>query len=293
MRFLILFFSGTGNTHYVAHYLARKIGSLPLEITIRSVEQVEAEAVPEFDLLAVGFPVYAASAPPFFQEYLHRLPHGEGRGAFAFCTKGAFAGSADRRVLQGLTAQGYVGLGSSSVLMPGTDGLAFVAKNGWMARWAQNKDFDHLASADRLADRIGAVIKELLAGKRAVELRVLDRRAGLSPANRLWRWAYEQSTAPLKQRFAADDRCTRCGLCVHICPSHNIRLEEDGVHFADRCVMCMRCVHQCPQEAIQIGRGTVSKFRYQGPKGDFHPLTAYGLGRDGEQEARENDHSGR
>ena len=39
----------------------------------------------------------------------------------------------------------------------------------------------------------------------------------------------------------------------------------------------MRCIHQCPQEAVQIGRGTVGKFRWRGSGGDFKPLRLYGL----------------
>jgi hypothetical protein len=34
----------------------------------------------------------------------------------------------------------------------------------------------------------------------------------------------------------------------------------------------MRCIHRCPEQAIQIGKNTVGKFRWQGPKGQFDPL---------------------
>ena len=57
MKLLILYFSGTGNTDYVAHYLARQWANLPVEIELRSVEQQPAEAVTDFDVLAAGFPV--------------------------------------------------------------------------------------------------------------------------------------------------------------------------------------------------------------------------------------------
>jgi hypothetical protein len=35
----------------------------------------------------------------------------------------------------------------------------------------------------------------------------------------------------------------------------------------------MRCIHNCPEEAIQIGRATIDKYRWHGPKGDFKPLS--------------------
>lgn len=281
MRLLILFFSGTGNTHYVSGYLARKLEHLPIEIVVRSIEQVPAEAVPEFDLIAVGFPIYAADSPPFFQDYLRHLPPGENRGAFVFSTKGAFAGGANRRNLQRLALQGYVPLGDVSVGMPGNDGLAFVSKNSWMARRAENKDFEHLKSADRLARRMEEILRGMLVGQSARDYRARMPRnsggAGPSLTNRLWQAAYERFTEPFKQRLYADDRCNRCLLCVQICPAHNIRFEDGQIRFADRCYLCMRCIHQCPQEAVQIGRGTVGKFRWRGPGGDFKPLRLYGL----------------
>lgn len=280
MRLLILYFSGTGNTHYVAWYLARKLEQLPIEITVRSIEQVPDGAVPEFDLLAAGFPVYAADSPPFFQDYLRRLPPGEGKGAFVFSTKGAFDGGAGRRNLQRLASQGYVPLGNVSVGMPGNDGLAFVSKNSWMARMAKNKDFEHLKSADGLARRMAEVVRGMLAGQSARDHQVRISRstgsAGPSLSTRLWRAAYEHFTTPFKRRFYTDERCNRCLLCVQICPAHNVRLEGGQIRFADRCYLCMRCIHQCPQEAIQIGRGTVGKFRWRGPGGDFNPLQLYG-----------------
>jgi flavodoxin len=95
MKLIILYFSGTGNTDYVAHYLA-KLDHLPIEIELRSVERQPAEKLTDFDVLAVGFPVYECESPRSFRAYLERLAPGEGRGAFVFCTKGALAGNAVR-----------------------------------------------------------------------------------------------------------------------------------------------------------------------------------------------------
>ena len=52
MKMLFLYFSGTGNTDYVAHYLARKLAHLPVEMNLRSMEWQPAEQVVDFDLLA-------------------------------------------------------------------------------------------------------------------------------------------------------------------------------------------------------------------------------------------------
>ncbi len=277
MKLLFLYFSGTGNTDYVAHYLARQMALTQaqpaLEVELRSMEWQSAEALTDFNLLAVGFPVYAADSPEFVQAYLKHLPAGEGRGAFVFCTKGAFAGSAVQRSLRRLGAQGYVPLGGGSVLMPGTDGLSMVSKNSWMARKALEKDYEQLKDADHLAEDMASVLTDLLGGRPTEALRLaLPTRTGASLSDQVWAFLYKATENWARARLHADERCEGCGLCARLCPVNSVELRGGRPHFAEHCVLCIRCLHACPQEAIQIGKLTVGKFRWKGPKGDFKPL---------------------
>jgi ferredoxin len=272
MKLLILYFSGTGNTDYVAHYLADRLADLPLDIELRSVEQQPAETIDDFDVLAVGFPVYECEAPRFLRSYLERLASGEGRGAFVFCTKGAAAGNAVRHNLRRLVQRGYVPLGGASIAMPGSDGLAFIRKDGWLARAALQKDYDRLKAADHLLRRMRKILSSLAEGEPVDSFR---QPLPLSVPSVLFEWLwstlYELFGSYLRIRFWADDRCTGCALCVRLCPVDNVQLHEQRPRFADRCILCMRCIHACPEEAVQIGRGTVDRFRWRGPKGDFKP----------------------
>lgn len=277
MKLQILYFSGTGNTDYVARYLARHLAlEIPqpaLEIDARPIEWQPADQVSGFELIAVGFPVYAADSPKLFQDYLDELPPGEGRGAFAFCTKGAYAGRAVQRTLLRLAARSYVPLGGGSVIMPGTDGLSMTSRNSWLARKALAKDYDRLQDADRLIDDMTAIIGQLVRGHSAEALRPSRSRGdGATWLDRLWAWCYRLAEDYTRDRLYADKGCNGCGLCERICPVENIQQSNGHPQFASQCMLCLRCLHACPQEAIQIGKLTVGKFRWKGPKGNFQPL---------------------
>jgi len=276
VKLLVLFFSGTGNTEYVARYLARHLADASIdpmmEIELRSIEWQAAEAVDDFDLLALGFPVYAGDAPGLVQEYLERLPPGEGRGAFVFCTKGLVAGGAVRRNLGRLAARGYLPLGGGSVLMPGTDGLSMVGKDSAMARKAREKDYDHLPDADLVAEALALALREWAPTPAWQGLDRSGSSSGATWADRVWAWLYGATERYARSRLHADERCVACGLCARLFPAQVIELRGDRPRFGEGCALCLRCLHACPQEAIQIGRLTKGKFRWKGPKGDFQPL---------------------
>ena len=272
MKLLTLYFSGTGNTAYVAGYLADRLAQHPVQIELQTLEQQPPSTFDGFDLLMIGFPVYACDAPRFYQAYLDDLPPGRGRGAFVFCTKGAYAGGAVRRSLQRLASQGYVPLAGGSVLMPGTDGLSLISQDSWLARKAFEKDYDHLEDADRLIDRLAAILADLSDGRRPEDLRLpLPSRSRRGLTDRIWAWLYERTEDYARARLHADGRCQGCGLCARTCPVGAIQIEDNRPSFDNSCALCIRCLHNCPQQAIQIGRLTVGKVRWHGPKGEFKP----------------------
>jgi ferredoxin len=273
MRLLVLYFSGTGNTDYVARYLAHRLDRGRVDVDLRSIEWQPPEEVTSFDLLALGFPVYAGDSPRFVQTYLEQLPVGRNRGAFVFCTKGAYAASAVGLNLQRLAMRGYVPLLGGDVTMPGTDGLSMISKNSWMAHKALQKDYDRLQDASRLVEQMNGVLLELADGGPIETLRMsLPPQLKRTLSDRLWAYLYRATERWARARLHADDRCEGCSLCARICPVDNVALRDGHAHFADRCILCLRCLHACPQEAIQIGKLTSGKFRWKGPKADFKPL---------------------
>ncbi len=44
--------------------------------------------------------------------------------------------------------------------------------------------------------------------------------------------------------------CTGCGICVDICPTGAIELNDVAKIIVDKCSNCRDCIDECPVEAI-------------------------------------------
>ena len=62
--------------------------------------------------------------------------------------------------------------------------------------------------------------------------------------------------------FKSDDKCTGCGKCAKNCPMNNIKLNDGKPIWDKNCTHCMACICYCPVEAIEYGKKSVGKPRY-------------------------------
>ena len=65
--------------------------------------------------------------------------------------------------------------------------------------------------------------------------------------------------------FYAKECCTGCGHCVQVCPLNNIRLQDGRPVWGRQCTHCMACICGCPTQAIEYGKKSQGKPRYQCP----------------------------
>ena len=64
------------------------------------------------------------------------------------------------------------------------------------------------------------------------------------------------------EAFRATGACIGCGKCVELCPLNNIHLENGKPVWGKNCTHCMACICYCPKEAIEYGKKSKGKPRY-------------------------------
>lgn len=246
---LMLYFSGTGNSRYIAQQFSRRI-----QADCHSIEEAIDfdRLIGATDTVAFCYPIYGSCVPRILREFT--AAHA---GALAnkklviLCTQMMFSGDGARAFTDLLAGSAQRVLYAEHFNMPNN------ICNLWIFPIREGERRRKLRAADKKLDR---VCSELEQG--VVRLR------GWSKASRLLGQVQNASWPMVEEKnratFQADGDCTRCGLCVQLCPMHNLTLTDDGIEQRGNCILCYRCVNACPCCAATVLLHSKPQRQYRG-----------------------------
>lgn len=238
---MIYYFSGTGNSEWVARSLAELTHDSVTRITKETLQPLDVKKDETFGLV---FPIYAWSLPKMVSDFLKNISIECGAYCYAVCTCGAEAGYA----MHLLRARMHMD-GVWSLIMPDNYVVAFKAE-------AEDAALEKVRNANAQLGGIAASINARESGCADVhvgKLAFLKTFVG----GHLFR-KYALSAKPFRSTYS----CTACGLCARVCPTGNIRIMDDMPFWGDDCQQCMACIQRCPKRAIEYGRSTEKHGRY-------------------------------
>ena len=264
MRVGIFYFTGTGNTEFVARELQAAFGpenptdlfniEMDVESGISTQRHKEHKEVApalfeRFDLLVFGAPVYGFAIPAPFDRFLRRLPHLPGRKAFLYLTMGGGALAALHHPLSLLRRRGFDVIRAtlfqtpSNVFLSGRNDAGYVYRLLW---YTETQDPARMLELCRA--RVREEVTAVMTGERRIPGSTFPARI----ASWAGRVAILSSGWQMKLVQHANRQCNRCGICIRSCPQENIRLTAKSVRFGWRCAMCYRCINICPKHAIRL-----------------------------------------
>jgi NAD-dependent dihydropyrimidine dehydrogenase PreA subunit len=248
MKFLTIFFSGTGNTAWAVSRLGVAALGLGHSHSLMSAREVVAlrpedlaSALSEADTLILAYPVYGADFPPAIKRVLSRIAAAEAgpRPAACLCTMGYVDAQGPFAAFRALRASGLGPRGYLPVLLSNNVCVPRIPmKPAPAAVIARRK-----AAA---AGPIGRFAAALGSGKTFV------RGIGpyLIPGIFIRKASSKRLERPSLLLSWDGSRCSRCGLCVRECPMGALRLERGRLIIGEDCSYCTRCYNICPTQAI-------------------------------------------
>lgn len=247
---MIFYFSGTGNTRWLARTLGEQLDERVIDIA-QHLDGPCTFALRENERVGFCFPVHGWRPPFVVRQFVHRLSlqrHGE-HFCYAFATCGDDVGRTFELFAEDLQAIGWQADSVFSLIMPETYLFPLIDTLDAPAVAAQKK-----AQAQEDFLRLAPHIVHREKGLRLVnESRWPRTNSLLLGAFFLRFWVTD------KPFGVAESRCRRCGLCARVCPVQNIRCSEgqmpEWLHNG-RCTTCFSCYHHCPAHAITFGTRT-------------------------------------
>ena len=254
---MIVYFSATGNTKYVAEELARLLDDEALDLTSR-IRAEDTTEIRSDKALIVCSPVHVSGLPKFYADYLKKVQFFGSSDVYGIFTSGGYSGIAGPQLKSIFRKKEMQYKGFAEFKYPGIHITS-----------ATHKPISDEEVEDRVrtsAERVPSVAEVIRRGESFENHRVSIFEIGLTTALA----PFLRHVGMATKDFWATDQCISCGKCERICPVVAIRMQSvKPVWTVSHCAHCMACVHNCPVEAIEYGevtqgkrRYTLSKFRY-------------------------------
>ncbi|MDP2837242.1 MAG: EFR1 family ferrodoxin [Methanobacteriaceae archaeon] len=230
------YFSGTGNTFLVVNKMKEVFQGKGYSVELKPIEKHDASAVNTKNTIGLAFPVAVFSTYNLVWDFIRNLPEVNGTEIFMVDTLAGYSGGIVGPLRTIVEKKGYTPIGAREIIMPGN--IFFIAKD----KENDKKVRKGLKHAKKYA-------KALIKGKaKWGKVAILPDIMNVVSRGGLWLTGVNLHQKYLKFKVK-ESKCSKCGLCVDLCPVSNIKMEEYLV-TGNECEYCMRCVSFCPKKAI-------------------------------------------
>lgn len=244
---MILYFTGTGNSRYIARKLAAVLGDELLSIN-EKLKTGDTRPVHADNRFIFVLPTYGWRIPRIVEQWIQQTDFSGGDSAWFMMDCGSEIGNAEKYIQKLCQLKKFVYKGTAQIVMPENYVAMFPVPN-------KTEAAEIVAKAE---PSILAAAEKIAAGQNFP-----------APRNNLYDRFMSAAVNPLfyafcvkADAFAAKENCVGCGKCVQFCPLNNITLQNGKPVWGKNCTHCMACICGCPAEAIEYGKKSVGKSRY-------------------------------
>lgn len=254
---MIFYFSGTGNTKWVAEQISQAIGERLISIPDAMRRQEFIYDVEEEETIGFCFPTHGWQPPRIVMDFIKLLSINypetvENSYGWALTTCGDNMGEAMTIFNKELIRQGLEASTQFAVVMPESYVCLPFMKT------------DPIEKERRKIAAVRQQLPHIISTIRAQKEYVIELVKGATP--RLYSYvlgAYFNAKMVNDKKFTVDaDVCIHCGKCQKVCPVDNIKGTPPEWLHNGRCTSCLACYHYCPVHAINCGRITRKREQY-------------------------------
>jgi len=247
---MVFYFTGTGNSRFVARMIARAIGQEAVDITTYTKPMNRPEFT-EKEVYVFVCPSYMSAPARAITDFIEWAGFPSGIKAYFIVTCAASMGITPRVASELCAQKGMEFMGAAQIVMPQNYIALFTTKK-------VEENIDIIEKAENEVEKISA----LIVNNEAIDCKKIG-----SVEYAVTKWVRDVYYKHFMKttKFRVTDKCVSCRKCADACPLSCITMKDGKPAWGDRCTHCMACINKCPKDAIEYGKGSVGKPRYKGP----------------------------
>ena len=244
---MVLYYSGTGNSKYIAKCIASALETDCLNLNER-IKTGDTSSVQTEENVILVTPTYAWRIPHIVSGWIGKAELVGAKRIWFVMDCGSEIGNANKYNRDLCAEKAISCMDTAQIVMPENYIAMFAAPQADAAR-------EIVAKAEPSIDRAIAAIQSNQPF--APTRNNLYDRFMSGPVNPIFYKFFVKANA-----FTASSACIGCGQCVKRCPMNNVAIKDGKPVWGRNCTHCMACICYCPVSAIEYGKKSVGQPRY-------------------------------
>ena len=244
---MIFYFSGTGNSRYVAEKIANATQERLVNMTRSEMGKNAEYILQDGENLGFVFPIYWWGMPALVEDFIQEMRIRVNEGSYVYGV--STYGLEPHNGLMDLEKQ----LFRKNIHMQAVYEVKMVDNYVVGYEIAGQEKQEKICKSAEI--KIEQIVSDILDQKHTKITDVLG-----TIVKPIVHSCYKMTDH--RKKFYATEECTGCGLCAENCPCQAIVMENDRAVWKENCSFCLKCIHSCPARALQHGKGTAKRSRY-------------------------------
>lgn len=240
-KIAIIYFSGVGNTKYVASLIFNSLKSIH-NVEIFSIEKLPCDFdINNYERVVIGFPtIHSAPVKPIMEFISHLQPGKKKIPIFIFTTCGLYSMNTLRIFAVKCYEKNLIPVMNKSYRCAATDGILLAP---FVNMW-----FYHEKGLDERVNRDSLYFTSLNTYKPNIPRLKL-----YGIINYPNKWLGQHFRIKI---YLHNDKCIKCGRCIKNCPTKAFQKNDQEYLTCNtnKCINCYRCIHHCPQLALSLSK---------------------------------------
>jgi len=246
----MLYFSGTGNSKYIAELFCRNMNAAchSIEENIDFSSLIDAE-----DTIGFCYPIYGSRAPRILRKFAVKHSNAlKNKKLIIFCTQLLFSGDGARSLIDLFPRNHFKVIYAEHFIMPNN------VCNFFLLSLADDKKMQKYIQ--KAKKKMQIVCSNIKAGK--------IKKRGFNFASQVLGLSQGAAMPGIERKalgaVKVNNDCNLCGLCIELCPMRNLESKNGIITHKSNCTLCYRCINKCPQKAITVLFHEKVKRQYKG-----------------------------